>query len=219
VTGFLPLFVQGVMGRTAAATGVALATMSISWAMASVASGRLMLRTSYRGSAVFGGAMLALGSAVLVVLAPDSDLLWASAGALMVGLGLGSCNTTYLISVQGAAALRERGSAIASNLFMRIVGQSTGAALFGALVNAGIARYAPQAVDVARQLMEPAARHGIAPTEIATLTTAMAAALRNVHIVAAVVGLIVLVLGMRLPHGLNPDTQRELADAARRADG
>ena len=76
-------------------------------------------------------------------------------GAFLVGVGMGFCNTTYLVSVQGAARWRERGAATSSNMFMRIVGQATGAALFGALVNAGVAH--------------------------ASEATALASALRNVH--------------------------------------
>ena len=65
-----------------------------------------------------------------------------------------------------AAALRERGAATASNMFMRIVGQATGAALYGALVNAGIAHYAPHAERVADRLMDPGLRQALGPAEI-----------------------------------------------------
>jgi hypothetical protein len=152
--------------------------------------------------------MLALGSIVLVLMTPHSSTAWAVLGALIVGIGMGSCNTTYLVSVQGAAALRERGAATASNMFMRIVGQSTGAALFGALVNIGLLHYAPQAGEVAARLMEPALRQNLAAGEVALLTQAMAAALRNVYVVGAVVGLVVLALGASLPAALSPTTER-----------
>jgi EmrB/QacA subfamily drug resistance transporter len=206
VTGFLPTYLQGVMGHGAAATGVALGAMSIAWAFASIVSGRLMLRTSYRTSAMLGGGLLALGCAVLVAMTPDSGTAWATAGALLVGLGMGSCNTTYLVSVQAAATLRERGAATASNMFMRIVGQSTGAALYGALVNTGLAYYAPQAPHVADQLMEPGLRQALAADQIGPLVAAMAQALNNVYLAAAIGGLIVLFLGFRLPARLSPRT-------------
>lgn len=204
VTGFLPTYLQGVMGLGASATGASLAVMSIAWAAASVGSGRLMLHTSYRASAMLGGAMLALGSAILVMMTPHSGLTWALAGSLFVGLGMGSCNTTYLVSVQGAAVLRERGAATASNMFMRIVGQSTGAALYGAIVNAGLIHYGPQAEHIADRLMEPTLRQALGPSELTVLTEAMASALRNVYVVAAIGGLIVLFLGWRLPAKLSP---------------
>jgi EmrB/QacA subfamily drug resistance transporter len=208
VTGFLPTYLQGVMGLGASATGASLAVMSIAWAVASVGAGRLMLHASYRASAILGGGMLALGSLVLVGMTPHSGLVWALAGALFVGLGMGSCNTTYLVSVQGAAALRERGAATASNMFMRIVGQSTGAALYGALVNAGLAHYAPQAPRVADQLMEPSLRQALAADQIGPLIAAMAQSLHNVFLAAAVGGLVVVFLGFRLPAKLSPRTSQ-----------
>jgi predicted MFS family arabinose efflux permease len=183
VTGFLPPFIQTVMGLGVAATGIALGAMSISWAAASVVAGRLLLLASYRTTAILGGAMLALGCAVLALMTPTSSLAWATAGSLLVGIGMGSCNTTYLVSVQAAAALRERGAATASNMFMRIVGQSTGAALFGALLNAGLAHFASMGE-----------------------AGSMATSLRIVHIVAALGGLVVVLLALRLPARLNPRT-------------
>jgi EmrB/QacA subfamily drug resistance transporter len=206
VTGFLPTYIQGVIGLGATATGVALGAMSIAWALASILSGRLMIATSYRTSAMLGGALLAAGSAVLVVMTPDSGTAWGALGATLVGLGMGSCNTTYLVSVQAAAALRERGAATASNMFMRIVGQSTGAALFGALLNVGLAHYAPDAPDIADQLMEPSLRHALDATRLQSLIDAMASSLHNVYLAATVGGLIVLFLGSRLPARLSPRT-------------
>ncbi|MGZ3342974.1 MAG: MFS transporter, partial [Reyranella sp.] len=77
VSAFLPIYVQGVMGRGAATTGAVLGTMSISWAAASIVAGRVMLRTSYRLSAMIGGAALILGSVVLVGLTPTRGPVWA----------------------------------------------------------------------------------------------------------------------------------------------
>jgi MFS family permease len=205
VSGFLPIYVQGVMGRGAGTTGAVLGTMSISWAVASIVAGRVMLRTSYRLSAMIGGAALVLGSLVLIGLTPTRGPAWAGAGALLVGTGMGFCNTTYLVSVQAAAALRDRGAATASSMFMRIVGQSVGAALFGALVNFGLLRHGAQA-DVAERLMAPLLRQSLGAAEIMTLTDAMASALRNVHVVGALIGLVVLALASRLPRALSPAT-------------
>src|SRR5689334_24035165 len=47
VSGFLPTYVQGAMGGDAMASGVVLAASSVAWAFASMAAGRLMIRTSY----------------------------------------------------------------------------------------------------------------------------------------------------------------------------
>jgi hypothetical protein len=52
--------------------------------------------------------------------------------------------------------------------------------------------------------MEPSLRRSLAPAEISTLTAAMAAALQNVYVTGALLGLVVLFLGSRLPASLSP---------------
>jgi hypothetical protein len=175
-----------------------------------------MLRTSYRLSALIGGAALVLGSVVLIGLTPTRGPVWAGAGALLIGIGMGFCNTTYLVSVQAAAAPRDRGAATASSMFMRIVGQSLGAALFGALVNFGLMGHGAQG-DVAERLMAPLLRQSLGTAEIMTLTEAMAAALRNVHVVGALIGLVVLALATRLPRALSPASLPDEKPSGRRS--
>jgi MFS family permease len=203
VTAFLPLYVQGVMGRSATATGAVLGTMSISWALSSTLAGRLMVHTGYRTTAMIGGAALTTGSIALVALTPERGPLWVGAGAMLVGIGMGFSNTTYLVSIQAAVAPKQRGAATASNMFCRLVGQSVGAALFGGIVNAGVMHIVPQAQDAAANLMEPTLRRSLSVDELMALTQAMAAALENVHLVAALAGVVALVIASRLPRTLD----------------
>ena len=58
------------MGKSPTAAGIALAASSVSWTFASIGSGRLMIRTSYRLAAGVGGVCLIAGSAVLMTLNP-----------------------------------------------------------------------------------------------------------------------------------------------------
>jgi MFS family permease len=204
VSGFLPTYVQGVMGCSATAAGIVLGAMSVSWAVASVVAGRVMVRTTYRLTAIFGGLALVLGSAVLVAMTPARGPVWAGVGALLVGVGMGFCNTTYLVSAQAAVSWQKRGTATSANLFMRIVGQSTGAALFGAVLNSGVFRHTLDSGDMVDRLIEPALRRGLGGAEIAQLTAAMAAALENVYVICALLGIGTLVLGAGLPARLRP---------------
>jgi hypothetical protein len=187
------------MGRSATVAGIVLGAMTVSWSLASFAAGHVMVHSSYRASAIFGGLALVFGSAVLIVMTPMSGPVLAGLGALLIGVGLGFCNTTYLVSAQAAVSQSERGAATSSNVFMRIFGQSTGAALFGAMVNAGIERYAPQAGNVIDRLMEPTLRQSLGAPEIARLTAAMAGALENVYVVSGLLGVAVVALGVGLP--------------------
>jgi len=201
---FLPTYIQGVMGRSPSAAAIVLGMMPVGWATASIVSGRIMLRTSYRTTAMLGGVLFGTGSAILAVMPAAGSTLWPCIGSVLFGLGMGSCNTTYIISVQGAARARDRGAANASNMFMRIVGQSAGAALFGALVNFGLARYAPQASEVAERLMDRTLRATLPAPELARLVSAMASAIGNVYAVVVLLAVIALLLGAALPRRLSP---------------
>jgi hypothetical protein len=117
----------------------------------------------------------------------------------VTGIGLGFCNVTYLVAVQSAAAKSERGAATSSNLFMRVVGQSVGAAVFGAVINVGIAIYDPQLAHVAERLMDPAVRGTFGAEDLAHLTSTLSLALRNVYILSAVIGVAMLLIGRKLP--------------------
>jgi EmrB/QacA subfamily drug resistance transporter len=204
VSGFMPTYVQGAMGRDATAAGVVLAASSVSWAFASMASGRLMIRTSYRLAASIGGFFLIAGSFVLITLTPVSGLLWAGAGAFLLGVGMGFCNTAFIVSVQASVGWNERGMATSSTMFMRIVGQSVGAAVFGAILNFGIYRQLPEAGDAVNRLMSPATRQSLGAIEIARLTEAVAASLHVVYVIAGIVAVVSLILALALPAKLSP---------------
>jgi MFS family permease len=204
INAFLPLYVQGAMGRSPAAAGLALGAASVSWTFASVAAGRLMIRTSYRLAATVGGAFLIAGTLVLMTLGPASGLLWAGAGSLLIGTGMGFCNTAFLVSTQASAGWNERGMATSSIMFMRIVGNSVGAAVFGAILNFGINRRIPEAGDAVNRLLEPAARHGLGAAEIGRLSEAVASSLHIVYVVAGLVAVVSLFLALSLPTRLSP---------------
>jgi EmrB/QacA subfamily drug resistance transporter len=204
VSGFLPTYVQGAMGRDATAAGVVLAASSVSWAFASMASGRLMIRTSYRLAATIGGVALVAGSFVLMTLDPASALIRAAAGALLLGIGMGFCNTAFIVSIQASVGWNERGMATSSTMFMRIVGNSVGAAVFGAILNFGIYSHLPEAGDAVNRLMSPAARQSLGATEIARLTEAVGASLHVVYVIAGLVAVVSLILAFALPARLSP---------------
>jgi EmrB/QacA subfamily drug resistance transporter len=199
IGGFLPTYVQGVMGYSPSVAGIAFGATSIAWAVASFVAGAIMIRTSFRFSATVGGAAIVLGSALLIGMTPSSGALWAAAGASAVGFGLGFCNTTYLVAVQAAAARTERGAATASNMFMRIVGQSVGAAIYGAVINIGIAILDPRFATVTDRLMDPNMRGAFQGDDLAHLTSTLALAIRNVFIISALVGVAMLLLGRQFP--------------------
>jgi hypothetical protein len=89
-------------------------------------------------------------------------------------------------------------------MFMRILGQSVGAAVFGAILNLGVYSQLPEAGDAVNRLMAPAARQSLAAGEIARLSEAVGGSLHIVYLIAGLVAAVSLILALALPAKLSP---------------
>jgi EmrB/QacA subfamily drug resistance transporter len=205
---FLPTYAQMVLGYGAVAAGFVLATMSISWPLAAATCSRLYLRIGFRDTALIG-AVVALAGVLLFPLGPAPAPVWlVVASTLVLGAGLGLISTPLVVGVQSSVTADRRGVATGSLMFCRFLGQSLGAAVFGAIVNAGLqARldHAPLAVAgaVPRSVdgVEPAIMAGSAPADaLDYLRAALDAATRHLYlglIVVAVLAFAVLLIAPR----------------------
>ena len=204
VVAFLPTYVQAVMGRSATFAGLAVASLSASWSFGAVFAGRIMAATSYRTTGILGALLLIAGTGFLIALNRDSPFVWLLPATLLVGLGMGFCNQTFLLAMQGSVGWDERGLATSSFLFLRTIGQSLGAALGGAILNFGIARQVPEAGAALGKLLDPARRASLGADTIARLSAAIAGALHQVYIIAGAFAVLALVMTMLLPPRLSP---------------
>lgn len=138
-TVFLPTYAQSVLGLGPIAAGFVLSAMTLSWPVSAALSNRLYNRIGFRLTAVIG-----ISLALLVLLAfpllPYPGQAWQPALImLLLGAALGLFQLPLIIGVQSTVGWSERGTATASILFCRQVGQSVGAALFGAVANGVLA--------------------------------------------------------------------------------
>jgi EmrB/QacA subfamily drug resistance transporter len=204
VTVLLPTYVQGVMGGGPATAGLAIGSVSVSWMGAAFVAGRLMIRTSYRLTAVIGAAALLVGSLMLAVLEPTSGLLWPAAAAFVMGIGMGFCNTTFLVAIQATVQLHERGIGTSSQMFMRIFGQSIGAAAFGGIVNFGVDRLLPGSGALVSRMLDPATRDSLGADTLARLADAVGVAAHHAFLLAIVIAALTLAASFALPARLSP---------------
>jgi EmrB/QacA subfamily drug resistance transporter len=204
VIAFLPAYIQGVMERSAFAAAVALMVMSLSWSLGAILTGRLMLRTSYRTGAATGGVILVVGSIAMIMLDRTSSLLWLGAAALLTGLGMGFISISFVVAIQSSVDWAQRGVATSTILFTRMIGQSIGAAVFGGILNAGLAGSLASGADIVDKLMDPTLRQSLSAAERISLTKAIGDALHNVFLIDGVLALIVLAASLGLPAGLSP---------------
>jgi EmrB/QacA subfamily drug resistance transporter len=137
---FLPTYGQEVLGLGAIAAGGVLATMSIGWPLAASQSGKLFMRIGFRDTAVIGSVICVLGVLVFA-LAPRPAGTWIAVGStLVLGFGLGLLSVCTVVGPQSTVAWEQRGVVTGAVMFSRYLGQSLGAAIFGAVFNAAILR-------------------------------------------------------------------------------
>ncbi|HET8616047.1 MAG TPA: MDR family MFS transporter [Actinomycetales bacterium] len=154
---FLPTWGQSVLGLSAVGAGFVLAVMSVTWPMASGLSNGLYLRIGFRDTAAVG-ALLTVAAGVVFVLVPADAHVWQPVlGSALMGAGLGLITSPLIVGLQSTVGWGERGVVTGGVMFSRFLGQSVGAAVFGAVTNAVLSQRLEQA---------PARLQGRLPTSV-----------------------------------------------------
>jgi len=138
LTTFLPMFVQGVMGRPPLVAGFALSAMVMGWPIGATLSPRLWKRFGVRPVLITGAALIPVGALAFVFLRADSPPILAGIGSAMVGFGMGLSSSASIVMIQEIVDWSERGSVTAAYLFARTLGSAFGATVFGAVLNFGL---------------------------------------------------------------------------------
>jgi EmrB/QacA subfamily drug resistance transporter len=204
VTSFVPIDVQGVLGRSAIVAGFALTAMSVGWPVASTLSGRFLRTFDARGTVRIGGALMFVGTLLLATMPRTAGPAWIGLGSFVIGFGMGLLNTTFIILIQGSVAWEQRGSATAANIFSRMLGSTLGAATLGAVLNAslhaqlGSSNGAADGIEGIRRVFDGGA-DTLSAAQGAALTAALAGGLARVFAVLAVFGALAMVAAWLVP--------------------
>ncbi|MGZ5803424.1 MAG: MFS transporter [Xanthobacteraceae bacterium] len=201
-TLFLTTFVQGALGYSAIYAGGVYAGQSLAWSVGSVAAARIMNYTNFVTTAATGALLLMAGCIALASMDQTAGIVWVSSGACLVGLGMGLCNTTFVLACQSEVGWGDRGGVVSANIFLRTIGMAIGAGIGGALVNFWLARLTPGALDAVRQLLDPLARAALIPGTLAEVSGAIAFALRFVYVAGIVFAGGALICAFSLPRTL-----------------
>ena len=132
---YIPLFLQGVTGVSATASGTVLTPMMVTAIVASIASGLLVARTGrYKIFALTGAVISVVGSFFLLHLDVHSTSTDVIIAMLVLGLGMGTAMSLYNLIVQNALPTRI-GEASAGMTFFRQIGSTIGLAAMGSVFN------------------------------------------------------------------------------------
>lgn len=227
---YLPTFLQSVQGLGAIAAGLVLASMSFGWPVASAWSGRLYLRIGFRDTALCG-ALLSLGASAAFLMLPSPQPVWAvTIDQIVLGAGFGLLSTPLLVGVQSVVGWEGRGVVTGANMFSRYMGQTMGAALFGAIFNAALAaRLGKAPADLAARLPDHVdgvieALHGAGATPAVSgyLRDSIEIATRDLFMGMTVFGVLIVLVLLAVPRQfamLQTPAGPVARDAGPRADG
>ena len=141
LTTFLPMYVQGVLHRSALVAGFALTAMVLGWPIGATVAAKNFARLGLRRTLLSGATLLPIGAVTFLALAPGASPWVAGLGSAIVGLGMGFMSTSAMVIIQSSVGWAERGSATASNIFSRNLGSTLGATVLGGVLNLSLARH------------------------------------------------------------------------------
>ncbi|KAA0548193.1 MFS transporter [Bacillus sp. BGMRC 2118] len=206
VSSFLPAFVQGVMEQPPIIAGFTLTTMSIGWPIASMIAGKSLLTIGFRTTSIIGGISLILGAIVFATMSPDSGPIWAAFGSFLLGVGMGFTTTSFIVSIQSTVEWKQRGIATATNMFMRSLGSTIGAALLGGILNSRLITHLrsnglenSMDLDATNVLLDAEERSQLSESVRGILQDGLTNSLHSVYWVVLLFGVVSFVLILLLP--------------------
>lgn len=133
---YVALYLQLVTGLTPTRTGLWMMPIVLGMVVTAIGSGGVISARDgrYRIFPIWGTALSAVALAVLGLLSVDSSYWVLAVGLLLLGLGLGLLMQVLVQAVQNSVPSASLGAATTSAVFLRTLGQSSGAAVFGAIL-------------------------------------------------------------------------------------
>ena len=93
LTTYIPLFIQGVKGGSATDAGIVLIPQLVSWPIASMLSGQIIIRYGYRFTAGLGTLLTAIGMGMVMFFNPQSSFPFIITAMILIGSGFGLAST------------------------------------------------------------------------------------------------------------------------------
>jgi EmrB/QacA subfamily drug resistance transporter len=213
-TVYLPLWAQGVQGFKATDSGLSLLWLSVGWPLASLVAGKLLVKMGVRPAAIVGLLLNTIAALALVILGRTMHQLPAVVLGLItftIGCGMGFSTLAFVLGVQSSVDYKQRGVATASLQFLRTLGGLIWVSVMGMVMNLSllsslrripgvVADSAAAAGDAANQLLDPNAWGAMPPAQLNAMRDALAAALRNVHVIVLVAAVLSLAVTLLLPN-------------------
>ncbi len=188
VTFYIPLWLQGVFGKSATYSGMMMIPLSIAWPVGSIVVGMIISKIGMKKICMLSGVILVVGCAgLLFVETSSTGLFMIGLFSAICGFGFGLTSTSLTLAVTSAVGWNMRGAAVASNNFIRTLGQTVGITLFGLMLHTGGDGFIVPAV--------------------------LGASLHNIFMVVTVLAVVIILISSRMPK-LTEESETTIKDSA-----
>ncbi len=136
---YLPLYMQGVLGKTATTSGAAITPMTAAIVVGSTLTGFAIARVGrYRLITIAGALLLAAGVFLMTQMTPSTSLGMASMALILAGVGLGTFFGMLTLVAQNSLPRKRKGAGIGAITYLRSVGQAIGLAGIGTVITGSL---------------------------------------------------------------------------------
>lgn len=224
-SAFIPLFIQGVLGRSATEAGAVLTPMSLGWPAGGLIGGQILNRLGYRSMALGGAAFMTVGFLLMTLATPASSIVSIVIAMFLVGLGMGLISPTLLTAIQNSVPDHQIGIATSTAQFFRTTGGVIGVGVLGAILTTrlnvaidrliagpSLARLPPDLIASFRDpqvLLDLDLRGRISETVLALLREALAEGLNGAYLASFAIACLVLALAAAMPNRRPGDAASE----------
>lgn len=210
---YIPIFVQGVLGKNATNSGGILIPMSMAMILTSITTGFLITRTGrYKMFVLAGPVLMAVGFWLFSQMDTGTTNFELLRNMVVTGVGLGLCMQTFTLIVQNDARHEDLGVATATSQLSRSIGSTAGVAILGTILTQSSASEIPKRLPAdqvaefgsvsASSVLNPASLAQLPPDVLVAVREGLAASLQNVFLVGVpfvLAALVVTVLIREIP--------------------
>lgn len=146
---YAPLYIQGVLGMSAAMSGAMIMPLTLGLVSANAAAGWIVSRTGlYKKLALIGLTVMTIGMAGLSAVGLGTSAVYTVMCIAVFGIGLGVVLSVFTLISQSSVDRRLIGSATASFQLFRQLGATIGLSVMGTMLDQRLARSARETASV-----------------------------------------------------------------------
>ncbi len=132
---FIPLFVQGVVGKSASQSGAILTPLMVSMIAGALLSGAIVSKTHrYKLQAIIGFAIMGVGSLLLGGMDVRTENSTVLLNMIVMGFGTGVAMPVFNVTAQNSVSENQMGVATSGTQFFKYMGQTISASVLGTIL-------------------------------------------------------------------------------------